>query len=132
MSLTNILFSFLPTFFHSQIFVTPPYPESDLTGKSVIVTGANTGLGKEAARHFVRLNATKVILGCRNLDKGEAAKQDIESTTKRSGVVDVWQLDLQDYANVKAFAKRAQTLDRVDIVIENAGISMFRPNIGSV
>ncbi len=55
------------------------------------------GLGKEAARHFVGLNAQIVILACRSVEKGEAAKKDIESTTKRAGVVEVWQLDLGSY-----------------------------------
>lgn len=64
-------------------------------------TGANIGLGKEAARHFVQLNAAKVIIACRSVEKGENAKQDIESTTGRKGVVDVWQLDLQSYDSVR-------------------------------
>ena len=87
------------------------------------MTGANSGLGKEAARHFVCLRASKVILGCRTLSKGEEAKRDIESTTRRTGVVEVWPLDLADYASVKSFASRAEGLERLDIVLENAGIN---------
>jgi len=97
------------------------YPTIDCTGKTIIVTGANVGLGKEATRHFVRLNAAKVIIGCRSLEKGEAAKTEIEASTKRNGVIEVWQLDLQDYDSVKAFAKRAESLKRLDVVVENAG-----------
>jgi len=59
------------------------------------------------------------------VEKGEAAKHDIERSTGRTGVVEVWKLDLQDYDSVKAFAKRAEGLKRLDIVIENAGISML-------
>jgi retinol dehydrogenase 12 len=52
--------------------VTPlPVPTNDFSGKTVIVTGANVGLGLAAAQHFVRLNAQRVILGCRSLVKGE-------------------------------------------------------------
>ncbi len=80
------------------------------------------GLGLEAARHFVRLNAKKVILAVRNLEKGEAAKKSIEETTGRKNVVDVWHLDLQSYDSVKKFVKRAETLQRLDVVVENAGI----------
>ncbi|KAK5110276.1 hypothetical protein LTR62_006129 [Meristemomyces frigidus] len=126
MSLTNILFKFLPGFCYSQFFVTPPDPETDCTGKTVIVTGSNTGLGKETVRHFVRLNAEKVIIACRSIEKGEAAKQDIERISGRHGVVEVWKLDLQDYDSVKAFAQKAQGLRRLDIVIENAGINTFK------
>lgn len=82
-----------------------------------------TGLGKEAVRHYVRLNAGKVILACRSVEKGEAAKRDIEATTKRSGVVEVWSLDLGSYESVKQFAQRANLLQRLDIVLENAGVS---------
>ncbi|KXL50276.1 hypothetical protein M433DRAFT_84226 [Acidomyces richmondensis BFW] len=122
MSVSGILLHFLPQFFYNQLFVTPPYPSTDCSGKTIIVTGANTGLGKEAARHFVRLNADKVILGCRSLDKGTAARQDIEATTNRRGIVEVWQLDLQDYESVKCFAEKAKSLERLDSVVENAGI----------
>lgn len=88
------------------------------------MTGANIGLGLEAARHFVRLGASKVILGCRNFEKGEAAQRDIESTTGRQGIVEVWRVDLNSYKSVKAFCKRTEELDRLDIVVENAGIAV--------
>lgn len=100
-----------------------PYPTVDCTGKTVIVTGGNVGLGCEAARHFVRLNASRVILACRSVEKGEAAKADIESSQKRSGVVEVWQVDLTSFQSVKDFCARAdEGLERLDIVVENAGV----------
>ncbi|KJX98660.1 short-chain dehydrogenase like protein [Zymoseptoria brevis] len=117
------ILSFVPKFIYGQLFITPPAPTKDCAGKTVIVTGSNTGLGLEAARQFVQLNAAKVILACRNLEKGEAAKKDIESTTGRNGVVEVWQLDLTSYESVKAFAKKSQSLERLDILLENAGIA---------
>ncbi|KXT06481.1 hypothetical protein AC578_6033 [Pseudocercospora eumusae] len=115
-------FDYLPQFFYNQFAVTPPKPTRDCTGRTVIITGANTGLGKEAARHYVRLNAEKVIIACRSAEKGEAAKQDIEQSTGRQGAIEVWPLDLASYESVKQFAKRVNTLPRVDIIIENAGI----------
>lgn len=104
-----------------------PYPKGDFTGKTVIVTGANTGLGLEAARHFIRLNAGLVILGCRDLDKGHAAKRDIASsqrlTDEEAGRrIDVWHVQLDSFESVKAFCRRAAALERLDIVIENAGL----------
>lgn len=115
------LLRILPRFLYSQFLVTPPYPKTDCTGKTIIVTGANVGLGKEAARHYVRLGADKVIIGVRSLDKGEAAKKEIESSTKRANTVDVWQLDLQNYDSVKAFAHRVSGLKRLDSFVANAG-----------
>ena len=126
MSFSDIMFGLMPGFFYSQFFVTPPVPSTDCTGKTIIVTGANVGLGKEAARHYVRLNSEKVILACRSLEKGEAAKQEIEGTTKRTGVVEVWQLDLGSYESVKEFAERAKSLRRLDSIVENAGISTMK------
>jgi retinol dehydrogenase-12 len=100
-----------------------PYPVADCTGKTFIVVGANVGIGKEAVRHFVRLNASKVILGVRSIEKGEAAKTDIEATTKRTGVIEVWEIDLSRYASVKSFASKVATLPRVDGVVSNASIA---------
>jgi NAD(P)-dependent dehydrogenase (short-subunit alcohol dehydrogenase family) len=106
---------------YEQIFATPEYPTTDCTGRTIIVTGANTGLGKEAARHLVKLNAERVIITSRDASKGEAAAKDIEQTTGRKGVVEVWDLDLESYDNVKAFGERVKTLQRLDAIIENAG-----------
>lgn len=117
------LLSQLPKFFYNQLFVTPELPKTDCTGRTVIVTGANTGLGKEAARHIVKLNAEKVIITSRDASKGAAAAKDIEDSTGKTGVVEVWNLDLQSYDNVKAFAERVNGLKRVDTIIENAGIN---------
>ncbi|POR33335.1 Retinol dehydrogenase 12 [Tolypocladium paradoxum] len=103
-------------------FSTLPYPDEDCTGRAVIITGANSGLGLEAARHFVRLNAAKVILACRSIERGEAAKQEIESSTPRHGVLEVWQLDLGSFDSVKEFAARAAKLDRLDVLLNNASM----------
>lgn len=109
-------------YIYSQLLFTPPYPTKPFTGQTIIVTGANTGLGLEAARHFVRLDAAKVILAVRNLEKGEVAKKSIEASENKTGVVQVWQLDLASYDSVKTFAKRADGLDRLDVMMQNAGI----------
>jgi len=121
------------TLIQSQLFARIPYPTSDFTGQTVIVTGSNTGLGLEAARHLVRLGA-KVVLGVRTLSKGEAAAADIVRTCDTSADrVAVWQLNMSDHDSIKAFAERASTLDRLDAVILNAGVlSMKWSEIGGV
>lgn len=75
-------------------------PTEDLSGKTIIVTGANVGLGNEAAKHFVHLNAHRVILAVRTIKKGEAAEAEIETETNRTGVVEVYELDYSSYASV--------------------------------
>ena len=70
-------------FFYNQLLFT-------VSSQTIIVTGSNVGLGLEAARHFTRLNADKVILAVRSFNKGSDAKKLIEESTKRTKVVEVW------------------------------------------
>ncbi|HKV18076.1 MAG TPA: oxidoreductase [Mycobacterium sp.] len=82
------------------------------TGRTVIVTGANSGLGEVTARELARVGA-RVILAVRNTDKGDAAAAGM------TGEVEVRKLDLQDLASVRAFA---DGVDSVDVLVNNAGI----------
>ena len=108
---------------HTQLFFKPPYPTTDFSGKTVIVTGANVGLGKEATRHFVRLGAEKVVCAVRTISKGEAAKAEIEAESKITGVIDVYELDDSRYASVQSCAANVAKLPRVDIAVLNAGVA---------
>ncbi|KAM4056195.1 short chain dehydrogenase [Hirsutella rhossiliensis] len=122
------------SFFYSQLIQHLPYPTGSYAGKTVVVTGSNTGLGKEAARHFARLGASRLILAVRSLDKGRAAKADIEASVPglaaEASVVQVWQLDMGSYASVQAFAARVDTeLDRVDVFLANAGLARARYSV---
>lgn len=111
-------------FVYGQLFTQLPKPTASFEGKTVIVTGSNVGLGKEAARHITRNNASTVILAVRSLEKGEAAKKDIEASTGKRGVVKVWQLDMSSYQSLLDFAARAsKELQRLDTAILNAGIA---------
>ena len=86
---------------------------TDQSGKTVIVTGANSGLGEVTARELARVGA-HVILACRNTDAGEKAAAGM------SGNVEVRKLDLADLDSVRAFAEG--TTGPVDILINNAGV----------
>ncbi|KAL2127655.1 hypothetical protein VTI74DRAFT_10366 [Chaetomium olivicolor] len=110
--------------FLARQFRSLPVPTASYAGRTVIVTGANGGLGLEAARHFARLGAARVILACRRTDAGEAAKADIERATDvAEGVVEVWPLDLCSFESVKAFCKRAERdLERLDVLLMNAAV----------
>src|ERR1700712_3348411 len=114
-----------PSFLYSQFFPRLPYPKTSFSGKTVIITGSNTGLGREATRHAARLGASTLILAVRDLDKGNAAKDDIErSTGCAKDSTQVWHLDMADYSSVKNFAARAsKDLERIDVLLANAGIA---------
>jgi len=90
------------------------------TGRIAVVTGANSGLGFFTTRALA-LKGAKVIMACRNLDKGEIARQAIIN----EGVAvepEVWQLNLASLESVKQFAlKFAATGTRLDLLINNAG-----------
>ena len=59
----------------------------------------------------------------RNVEKGEAARRDIEKTTGRVGVIQVWQLDMDSFQSVKSFANRVGSeLERLDVALLNAGL----------
>ena len=93
-------------------------------GGTFIVTGSNTGLGYEAAKHFVRLSPAKVILAVRSPAKGEEAKTKIEADTGIKGVAEVWPLDMGSYDSIIAFAEKVNDLERVDAIVENAGVAL--------
>jgi retinol dehydrogenase-12 len=93
----------------------------------MVVTEADSGLGRGAARSLTRRNANKVIITSRDLAKGEAAKASIETSTGRRNIVEVWQLDPSSYESVKKYAKRAEGLQRLDVLPENAGIDTTQP-----
>ena len=103
---------------YTQLAFKPPIPTADFSGKTVTVMGANVGLGKEAVKHFARLRAAKVIATARSAAKGATALAEIEAETKRTGVVEFWDLDYSSYASVKAFCARAAKLERLDAVVE--------------
>jgi NAD(P)-dependent dehydrogenase (short-subunit alcohol dehydrogenase family) len=84
----------------------------DQTGRTIVVTGANSGLGEATAAALAAHGAT-VVLACRDVVKGEAA------AARMTGTVSVRPLDLADLASVRAFA--AQT-GRIDVLVNNAGV----------
>lgn len=117
------LVAFFRNFIYQQFVAKLPIPTHDFSGQTIIVTGSNTGLGLEAVRHLSKLNAALIIIAVRGVEKGEAAKKAILATTSRKdSTIEVWELDLLSFESVRAFAARASKLDRLDAVLENAGI----------
>ena len=94
----------------------------DQTGRTHLVTGANTGLGYETA-NVLAARGARVLMGCRNRDKAEAARGRILATALNADVAIV-ELDLADLASVRAVAERVREEDRLDALINNAGLMM--------
>ncbi|KAF5325729.1 hypothetical protein D9611_000467 [Ephemerocybe angulata] len=108
--------------FADQFKTIPPVVTADLTGQTVVVTGSNTGLGFQAAKHFARMGPGKLILAVRSQQKGDAAAERIKSETGFKAV-EVWLLDQSKFSSVIAFADRFQKEDvRLDILVANAAI----------
>ncbi|KAJ8335296.1 hypothetical protein SKAU_G00409350 [Synaphobranchus kaupii] len=94
-----------------------------LNGKTVLITGANTGIGKETARDMA-FRGARVVMACRDLSRAETAAAEIRRTTGNENVV-VQQLDLASLHSVRQFVRGyVASEDRLDILINNAGVMM--------
>ncbi len=93
----------------------------DQSGRTAIVTGANTGIGFEAAR-MLALKGARVVLACRNLEKGKAALERILAE-HASASVSLESLDLSDLDSVAAFVDAfAHAHEHLDLLVNNAGV----------
>ena len=93
----------------------------DLTGKVVVVTGANSGIGLEAAREMARKGA-KTILACRSVERGQKAIDELRAEIPGS-MVELMMLDLGSLASIERFTRALiRTRPRLDVLINNAGI----------
>jgi NAD(P)-dependent dehydrogenase (short-subunit alcohol dehydrogenase family) len=97
----------------------------DQTGRTAVITGANTGLGYETAAALAAKGA-HVVLAVRNTEKGQAAA-DLISRRSPGASVAVQELDLTSLASIRAAAEQLRTAhDSIDLLINNAGV-MFTP-----
>jgi NAD(P)-dependent dehydrogenase (short-subunit alcohol dehydrogenase family) len=95
----------------------------DQTGRTAVITGANTGLGYETAAALAARGA-RVVLAVRNLDKGKAAA-DLIAARNQGADVSVQELDLTSLDSVRDAAETLRTgLDRIDLLVNNAGVMM--------
>ena len=93
----------------------------DLTGKVIIITGANSGLGLVSAQAFAAKGAT-VVMACRSLQKGEAAKTEILRAAP-AAKLDLMQLDNASLKSVRTFADAFKAnYERLDLLLNNAGV----------
>jgi NAD(P)-dependent dehydrogenase (short-subunit alcohol dehydrogenase family) len=97
----------------------------EMTGKTVVITGGNTGIGKEAAVGLAGLGA-RVVITSRNEERGRAARDEIAGRTGNAQV-EVMPLDLASFQSIRSFA--SEVLDRFDgpdVLVNNAGLILLR------
>ncbi|KEF52195.1 uncharacterized protein A1O9_11822 [Exophiala aquamarina CBS 119918] len=107
---------------------TPPMPEVDLTGRTILVTGANSGLGLDAAKLLIRLNCSTIVLACRSIAKAEATQDVLRTVSSRNGKTPTlisFELEMTSFSSVASFANRCKELPRLDAAILNAGIDVL-------
>ncbi|MDG5819454.1 oxidoreductase [Natronococcus sp. A-GB7] len=91
----------------------------DQSDRTIVVTGANSGIGLEATRELAR-NGAQVIMACRSTDRGEQAARDVRRDAPDADLR-VEDCDLADLESVRAFADRLED-DEIDVLINNAGV----------
>ncbi|TFK22498.1 NAD(P)-binding protein [Coprinopsis marcescibilis] len=102
--------------------LTPPVSKVDLTGRTVLVTGANTGIGFQTAKYFATMSPRKIIIACRNEEKGIAAVARIRQETGFERV-ELRMLDLAKFSSVLEFVERFEKEEeQLDIHVANAAV----------
>ncbi|KAJ4354137.1 uncharacterized protein N0V89_005870 [Didymosphaeria variabile] len=115
-------------FVYRQWTIKPkPLPSAlSLSGKTALITGANSGLGFEAARELMSRKISRLIIAVRDVSKGEAAKKELSSSQGGDTCeIEVWPLDHESYQSIAELGKRTAKLDRLDYALLNAGVKMM-------
>ncbi|KAJ8523241.1 hypothetical protein ONZ45_g331 [Pleurotus djamor] len=109
-------------FIYEQLCTVPPVATADLKGSVVLVVGANTGIGYEAAKHYAKMGAVKVVMGCRSKSRGEDAVRRLKEETGCDNV-ELRLIDLASFTSVKSFVDDFdKNYERLDLLVANAGV----------
>ncbi|UKZ74976.1 hypothetical protein TrVFT333_002646 [Trichoderma virens FT-333] len=107
----------------------------DFSGKTILVTGTTNGLGEAVSKHILVRKVDRLIMGVRNVPRGEALKVKLLSDSAVAAAnpnakIDVFELEMEDYKSVGAFATKIQeTTPMLDVAIMNAAVGGVEYNI---
>lgn len=108
-----------------SIAFSPDEDIPDLSGKVILVTGGNAGLGFETIRQLSKHNPAHIYLAARSREKGGAAIKKLKELNPLAAPITFLSLDLASFDSIKAAAQTfRQVSDRLDVLINNAGIMM--------
>ena len=101
---------------------------TDLSGQVAVITGGNSGIGKETAAELAGMGA-HVIIAARNPTKAAAAVKELKHRTS-GATVEHLPLDLASFASVRAFADTFNArFDRLDVLVNNAGAALRKRSV---
>ncbi|KAF2186052.1 NAD(P)-binding protein [Zopfia rhizophila CBS 207.26] len=101
----------------------------DLSGKFILVTSGNSGLGKESILQFAKHTPRQIFMGARSRSKAEEAIREIQNAVPKANITFV-EIDLSSFASVKNVADSLlQQCDRLDILLNNAGLMGVAPGL---
>ncbi|KAH8897720.1 NAD(P)-binding protein [Thozetella sp. PMI_491] len=114
----------------TSTYFNPDKDIPDLSGRVIIVTGGNAGLGLESVRQLARHNPARIYLAARSKEKAEAAIKQLRESNPSASPISFLSLDLSSFTSIKAAAESfRQSETRLDILMNNAGIMMTPGNL---
>lgn len=115
-----------------QVSIPPPPVGTSLAGKTIIVTGGNSGIGHETARQYLTLGASRVIITVRSDTKGQQAISALRAdpavkAANPSAEIEAFQLDLSEYKSALGFCQKVkEEVPELDILLCNAGLNIVK------
>lgn len=121
--ITGIITAITVLRFYCYITLGKCFSKTNMEGKTVVITGANGGIGKETTKDLAKRGA-RVIMACRNTESANQIKDEIEKETGNKNII-VKSLDLSSQKSIRDFAADIlKTEQKLNVLIHNAGIAL--------